>query len=104
VLYLKIDPAHLVPRVLEGKGMDYWESGMHLALGSDIFDSFFRYQTRLIREYNRLAREFRFTSVDARKPVDQIQHDLRRHITGYLERSRTATQSEPATPPTALRR
>ena len=80
VLYLKIDPSHLVPRVLEGKGMDYWESGMHLALGSDIFDSFYRYQTRLIREYNRLAREFRVTTVDARKSIDQIEGDLRRDI------------------------
>src|SRR5712692_8225577 len=66
VLYLKIDVEHLIPRVLEGKGMDYWESGMHLALGSDIFESFRRYQSRLIREYNRLAREFRFLTVEAR--------------------------------------
>lgn len=87
VLYLKIDVDHLIPRVLEGKGMDYWESGMHLALGSDIFDSFVRYQTRLVREYNRLAREFGFTTVDARQPIEHIQGELRRHISAYLERS-----------------
>jgi dTMP kinase len=84
VLYLEIDVEHLVPRVLEGKGMDYWESGMHLALGTDIFDSFQRYQRRLIEEYNALAREFRFIAVDARQPVDEIQSELRRHIAGYL--------------------
>jgi len=84
--------------------MDYWESGMHLALGSDIFDSFVRYQTRLIREYNRLAREFRFTTVDARKPVDQIQGDLRRHISAYLDRSRSAAAIDAPSSPTALRR
>jgi len=88
VLYLKIDVDSLVPRVLEGKGMDYWESGMHLAMGSDIFESFRRYQTRLIREYNRLAREFQFTSVDARHPVEQIQGLLRQHISSYLDRSK----------------
>jgi dTMP kinase len=88
VLYLKIDPEHLVPRVLEGKGMDYWESGMHLALGSDIFDSFQRYQSRLIREYNRLAREFGFVSVDARRSIEDIQGELRRRISHYLERGR----------------
>lgn len=105
VLYLKIDVDHLIPRVLEGKGMDYWESGMHLALGSDIFDSFVRYQTRLIREYNRLAREFHFTTVDARKPIDNIQGELRRHITAYLERSRLASvANEAQATPTALRR
>lgn len=104
VLYLKIDTDHLIPRVLEGKGMDYWESGMHLALGSDIFDSFVRYQTRLIREYNRLAREFNFTTVDARNEADQIQGELRRHITTYLERSRSADPASDAKAPTALRR
>jgi dTMP kinase len=86
VLYLEIDVEHLVPRVLEGKGMDYWESGMHLALGTDIFDSFQRYQRRLIEEYNALAREFQFTQLDARRPVDVIQNELREHIAAYLGR------------------
>jgi dTMP kinase len=106
VLYLRIDVDRLIPRVLEGKGMDYWESGMHLALGSDIFDSFIRYQTRLIREYNRLAREFHFTTVDARKPIDHIQGELRRHISAYFERSKSPATptADVIAPPTALRR
>jgi dTMP kinase len=99
VLYLKIDVDDLIPRVLEGKGMDYWESGMHVALGSDIFDSFVRYQGRLIREYNRLAREFTFTTVDARQSIDQIQGELRHYISAYLERSRGSVASlEPGRP------
>ncbi len=88
VLYLEIDVDHLVPRVLAGKGMDYWESGMHLALGTDIFDSFQRYQRRLIEEYNELGREFGFVSVDARRSVDEIQADLRDHVRNYLDEAR----------------
>jgi len=84
VLYLEIDVETLVPRVLEGKGMDYWESGMHLALGTDIFDSFQRYQRRLIEEYNALAREFDFVTVDARRPIEDIQTELRTHISNHL--------------------
>jgi dTMP kinase len=84
VLYLEMDVEHLVPRVLAGKGMDYWESGMHLALGIDLFDSFQRYQRRLIEEYNALAREFGFVTCDARQPIDAIQAELREHIAGYL--------------------
>jgi len=84
VMYLKIDVRHLVPRVLETKGMDYWESGMHLRLGNDIFDSFRRYQTRLIAEYNRIAEEFAFVTVDAHEPIDAIQQQLRSHIERYL--------------------
>ena len=88
VLYLEIDVDRLIPRVLEGKGMDYWESGMHLALGHDMFDSFTRYQTQLIGEYNRLARQHHFVSVEARKTIDEIQAELRGHIAAYLQRSR----------------
>jgi len=90
VLYLEIDVDHLIPRVLEGKGMDYWESGMHLALGSDMFDSFTRYQTALIEEYNRLGRHYGFTSVDARRSIDEIQTDLRAYVSAYLPQSREA--------------
>ena len=88
VLYLQIDVESLIPRVFEGKGMDYWESGMHLALGADIFDSFNRYQTQLIEEYNRLARQHHFVTVDARKTIDEIQTELRGHIAAYLQRSK----------------
>ncbi len=91
VLYLEIDVDALVPRVVRGKGMDYWESGLHLALSSDIFDSFQHYQQRLIAEYNRLAREFGFVTVDARRPVDEIQAELRHHVSSYLHRAQAAT-------------
>ncbi len=97
VLYLEIDVEHLVPRVLEGKGMDYWESGMHLALGTDIFDSFQRYQRRLIEEYNALSREFGFVTVDARRSVDEIQADLREHIAAHLAGTQVRTAADPAT-------
>ncbi|MGH7906642.1 MAG: dTMP kinase, partial [Candidatus Binataceae bacterium] len=58
VFYLDIDVQTLAPRVVQGKGMDYWESGMHLGLATDIFDSFKDYQGRLIGEYKRMAEEF----------------------------------------------
>src|SRR5438093_12405486 len=64
--------------------MNYWESGMHLALGTDIFESFDRYQRRLLEEYDRLADEFRFVRVDARRSVEEIQDDLRAHAARYL--------------------
>ncbi len=91
VLYLRIDVRRLIPRVLESKGMDYWESGMHLKLGGDIFDSFRRYQTRLIREYDAIAEEFGFAVVDACRPIDVIQQDLRGHIGRYLAGQRPTT-------------
>lgn len=94
VLYLRIDVDSLIPRVLGGKGMDYWESGMHLALGSDMFDSFRNYQTRLIREYNALAREFHFTTIDARQPIEHIQTSLRGHVRRFLNAKKGGSKTK----------
>ena len=90
VLYLKVDVASLIPRALEGKGMDYWESGMHLAYGADLFESFCNYQRRLIREFNALAKEFSFTTIDGRRPPEYIQKKLREHIGGFLRQRKDA--------------
>jgi dTMP kinase len=100
VLYLKVDLAALIPRALEGKGMDYWESGMHQAYGSDLFESFCNYQRRLIREFNALAREFNFITIDARKSSDIIQRKLRGHIGDFL-RHKGALNGRPAIPASA---
>ncbi len=96
VLYLKVDVASLIPRALEGKGMDYWESGIHLAFGTDLFESFCNYQRRLIREFNALAREFNFTTIDARKSPEYVQKKLREHIGDYLRQRKGAAQNEAA--------
>src|SRR6266403_1384972 len=48
--YLRADVRDLLTRVVLGRGaFDYWESGMDMRFGSNMFDSFVRYQTRLIR-------------------------------------------------------
>jgi dTMP kinase len=100
VLYLDIDVDSLVPRVVLGNGMDYWESGMHLAPGMDIFDSFKRYQEQLLGQYQQLAQEFGFITVDARRPIEAIQADLRCHILNYL---RAASRNGTAAPDSAGR-
>ncbi|HXW83455.1 MAG TPA: dTMP kinase, partial [Candidatus Binataceae bacterium] len=94
VLYLDIDVETLIPRVVLGKGMDYWESGMHLSLGTDLFDSFQHYQSRLIDEYRRLATEFGFIKVDARRSIEDLQTELRGHISEYLKYAGPARSSD----------
>ena len=49
VFYLKIDEKTLIRRVLQSRGMDYWESGMDMKLGDDIYESFRAYQRALLQ-------------------------------------------------------
>ncbi len=89
VLYLRTDVESLVSRVISSRGMDYWESGMDMHLGSDLYDSFSVYQQRLITEYERMAEEFKFEAVDTvRRSIDDIQEDLRKRIEPVVRRTR----------------
>src|SRR5437773_4930393 len=85
VFYLKVDVETLIVRVLAARGMDFWESGMDLKHGDDIYDSFRAYQNKLLREYGSMAEEFHFRVVDARRSVVQIQDELRRQVAAFLE-------------------
>jgi dTMP kinase len=94
VFYLNVDVKTLGRRVLESRGMDFWESGMDLKTGDDIYDSFRTYQSKLLREYSSMADEFHFRVVDARRSIDKIQDELRRQVAAYLEPAEKP--SEPA--------
>src|SRR5262249_42773535 len=93
VFYLKVDVESLIRRVLQARGMDFWESGMDLKHGDDIYDSFRTYQGRLLREYSSMADEFHFRVLDARRPIDRIQDELRKQVAAFLEPSDKATES-----------
>jgi dTMP kinase len=87
VFYLRIMVNDLVPRVLESGKMNYWESGLDMNYGDDLYDSFVAYQSELIEQFNIIADENRFTTLDARQDPQQIQRQLRRDVASYLERS-----------------
>jgi dTMP kinase len=91
IFYLKIDEKTLIRRVLQSRGMDYWESGMDLKLGDDIYESFRAYQRVLLKEYTSMADEFGFRMLDARRKVDVIQDELRRQIGAFLAESDTSS-------------
>jgi dTMP kinase len=98
ICYLRIDVDTLALRVIESKGMNYWESGMDLKLGADLFDSFKKYQSLLIDEFDKMAEEFGFEVIDARKSPEEIQDMLRATIQPVLSHS-GPTPAEPAPSP-----
>jgi dTMP kinase len=81
VYYLRAEVKDLVSRVVVGRGaFDYWESGMDIGLGKDMYESFVRYQTKLIRALDGMARKYNFVTIDASRAPDQIFADLQRNI------------------------
>jgi dTMP kinase len=94
VLYLHTDVASLVPRVISAHGMDYWESGMDMHLGDDLYDSFVAYQQRLIGAYDAMAEEYKFEIVHTvGRTIEDIQNELRQRIEPVVRRPRKVDPS-----------
>lgn len=80
VLYLKINVKRLVPRVLSKGGFDYWESGMDFQEETDVYQSFVRYQTRLLLVLDSMAQEFGFKTIDADRDEVEVFEDIRNEV------------------------
>ncbi|MBI3684679.1 MAG: thymidylate kinase [Acidobacteria bacterium] len=89
VYYLRADVKELIPRVVNGRGyFDFWESGMDMRFGGDMYDSFVRYQTRLLRALDRMSKRYNFITIDAMQSPDAIFEELKKHITRLFGKNR----------------
>jgi dTMP kinase len=81
VFYLQTSPEHLVERTFrKAQQLDYWESGMDLGLSRDMFDSFLKYQSLMIEQFQRLQKSYGFRIIDGNQSVDGIYEELRKDI------------------------
>lgn len=94
VFYMRIGVEDLIPRVVFSHGFDYWESGMDLHSSEDMYESFCKYQTTLMTQFDGLAQEYGFEVVDATDRVEAVFRQLRNGIRRVLkEEPRAATLS-----------
>ena len=85
ILYLKADVTDLVSRLIHGRGLNYWEAGMDIHLADNLFDSFVDYQSKISMQFSQLAKEYKFVTIDAGRPVSDVFSDLQSHIRNLLE-------------------
>jgi dTMP kinase len=98
VFYFSVSDATLCERTLTSyRSLDYWESGMDLGLSRDWFTSFREYQHLMRAEFERLGGRYEFQTVDANRPLLEVQSGLREEIEKVLDVSYSAP-SEYATP------
>jgi dTMP kinase len=90
VYYLHAEVDTLVSRVVLGRGaFDYWESGMDLRFGPDMYESFLKYQTRLIKALDSMVEPYEFTVIDASQSIQKIFRDLQKRMASLLRRTPT---------------
>jgi len=85
VIYLRIGVDELIPRVIFSQGFDYWESGMDVFPGQDMYENFRSYQTALLAEFERLSVEFHFETVDGSADVKTVFTELQKKILRIVE-------------------
>src|ERR1700732_3866811 len=83
--YLRLSIDQLIPRVVFSRGFDYWESGMDLYPGRDMYDCFCNYQTALMAEFDRLSEEYKFEVIEASAGAEQVFERLKAGIFHVLE-------------------
>jgi dTMP kinase len=76
VFYLHADMPHLIPRVLNARGFDYWESGMDFLPNRDYYEAFVEYQSRLLAQFEALVEEYDFHRIDATQSIREVFQSL----------------------------
>ncbi|HZW02459.1 MAG TPA: thymidylate kinase [Anaerolineaceae bacterium] len=85
VFYLRADVETLISRMVHGRGFNFWEAGMDLHPADNLYDAFCVYQSRLIEQFDHMAEEFGFITIDATRSVNAVFQDLRKHIEGLID-------------------
>ena len=84
VIYLKADIETLVSRIVHGRGFDYWEAGMDIRKSDNLYDSFFLYQSELIKQFDIMSEEYGFLTINACRSINAVFSDLRKAIESHL--------------------
>lgn len=95
VYYLHIDVPALVPRMLHNGGFDYWESGMDMPMGEDLYESFMHYQRRVIEELDMLSGEYSFITLDATRSIEENSDELCADVARVLQAERPMNRLRP---------
>jgi len=80
IFYLKADTLTLVSRIINGRGFNYWESGMDIKKTGNLYDNFVEYQDNLTDQFNNMVKEYNMIEIDANHPVDEIFKALKSHL------------------------
>ncbi|MHB8806094.1 MAG: dTMP kinase [Anaerolineaceae bacterium] len=84
-LYFNVDIDTALDRILASRAkIKYYEAGMDLGLSDKKVTSFRLFQGKVLEEYEKMAGEFNFKVIDANKPVENQQKEIRGLVNAML--------------------
>lgn len=94
VIYLKADIPTLITRIVHGRGFNFWESGMDIIKEHNLYDSYVQYQTCMITQFDEMATEYKFHTVDANRSVKEVFEDVKLLVENLIIRSKESQQKK----------
>jgi dTMP kinase len=85
VIYLRVGIEDLITRVIQHSGFNYWESGMDLHLGEDMYDSFVEYQKRMLHEFDKMAGEYNFQTIETSPNIEEVFEQIKNRVGPILQ-------------------
>ena len=86
VLYFQVSIDEAVDRITSSRArIKYYEAGMDLNLSDKKITSFRLFQGRILEEYDRMSKEYNFKVIDATRPIQKQQKEIRQMISGVLK-------------------
>lgn len=86
VIFMRASPQILADRSFFKDGtLNFWESGQDIEGGGDIYLRFIRYQTKLGKIFDELAKDYGMLVVDADQDEKGIQEDLQKGVKKILK-------------------
>jgi len=76
--YFRVPLETALGRILGGRNaLKYYEAGMDLDLSSDLEESFKIFQSKILKQYDALVKEFSLIVIDATLPIEEQQAQMR---------------------------
>ncbi len=83
--YFKVPVDVSLGRILSGRAkIKYYEAGMDLNMSQDPVESFSKFQSRVLQEYDRVVEEYKLDVIDATAEIDEQQEIVRETVTRSL--------------------
>ena len=83
--YFKVPVDVSLGRILSGRAkIKYYEAGMDLNMSQDPVESFSKFQSKILEEYDRVVTEYHLDVIDATAEIDEQQEVVREAVTRAL--------------------
>ena len=84
-VYFDIDPKTSMERICFNRTPKFYEAGMDLKLSNDPYESYILFQTRVVKEYKKMLKEYDIVKIDANESIHKKQVEIRKLLNNILE-------------------